>query len=270
VFREFRKAKVVSVVPTAGAGKLQFQVVRAGGPLGSARAVDAPQPFLLGSAENAVARLVGSKDPDPVWPLDDADSITVPRVATTNAGLHAAALRHGGKAGKVAMGWLEASGRRRTALADVQGAGQFSGTPAIAPNESSVAITFATRKTADSPWSVAITSANLGKLPAPARAFALPPGGPGGEAISPSIAPLSGNRWLLQWTEGRAGGRVVRAQALSNDLEPLSDAVNLSPKGTNAGQGAAWTQGTTAAVLFYVQNEKKSHELWGASIDCPP
>jgi hypothetical protein len=55
---------------------------------------------------------------------------------------------------------------------------------------------------------------------------------------------------------------------LSQDLAPLTSGVNLSPDGSNAGQGAVFAHGDTGAVVFYVQNEKKSHELWGASIDC--
>ena len=49
----------------------------------------------------------------------------------------------------------------------------------------------------------------------------------------------------------------------------MSEPVNLSPEGANAGQGVVLAHRDSGAVLFYVQNDKKSHELWGATLDCP-
>jgi hypothetical protein len=96
----------------------------------------------------------------------------------------------------------------------------------------------------------------------------VPPGGPGGEAISPSSEVLADGRFLVQWTEGSAGNRAVRAQALSANLVPIGEPVTLSTPEQNAGQGALWVHGTQALALFLVKKET-SHELWGASLRCP-
>src|SRR5262249_62038939 len=106
--------------------------------------------------------------------------------------------------------------------------------------------------------------------PKKATPFAIPPGGPGGDAMSPSVAPLSDGRWLLQWTEGSTGNRVIRAAVLGKDLELVTDPVNLSPDGANAGQGARFSSGDVGTILYYIRNDKKSNELWGASIECVP
>jgi hypothetical protein len=109
--------------------------------------------------------------------------------------------------------------------------------------------------------------AQNGQPPGPAQTLAIPAGGPGGEAISPSGAGLSGDRWLLSWTEGALGNRVVRAQVLGPDLLPLGDAISLSPEAANAGQSVVWVRGETAVVLFLSQ-KSKGHELWGAALKC--
>jgi hypothetical protein len=269
VFREFRKQKLVSVVPTTDQDKLHFQVVRAGGALDNARAVDARPPFLLGTTSSGIERVVGKNEPERLWAFAASDGVTIPRVATLPGFGHAVTIRRGGQTGRIAAGWLEPSGRKRKELVDVRADGSFVGTPTISASDDRILIAFASRAEEGKDWSVQLATAKAGELPHAATRFEPPPGGPGGSAISPSAAALPGNRWLLQWTEGSTGNRVVRAQALSKDLAPVSQPVNLSPDGANAGQGVVLAHRDAGAVLFYVQNEKKSHELWGATIDCP-
>jgi hypothetical protein len=269
VFREFRKQKLVSVVPTTDHDKLQFQVVRTGGALDNARAVDANPPFFLGMTASGVERAVGKGDPERVWSFPVSDDVTVPRVATLPRVGHAVTFRRGGQAGRIVAGWLEPSGRKHTELVDVQADGNLVGTPTIAASNDRILITFASRPEKNAEWSIRLASAKAGELPHISKRFEPPVGGPGGSAISPAAAALPGSRWLLQWTEGSSGNRVVRALVLGRDLTPLSRPVNLSPDGANAGQGVVLAHKDQGAVLFYVQNEKKSHELWGATIDCP-
>jgi hypothetical protein len=114
---------------------------------------------------------------------------------------------------------------------------------------------------------VQLAVAKPGALPTKAQAFSLPSGGPGGEAISPTAAPLSGGRWLLQWTEGKAGSRVVRAQTLGADLAPLGDALSLSPQGVEAGQGAVGVAGEHAVATYLVKSAT-GYELWASSLAC--
>jgi hypothetical protein len=259
----------VSVVPTTDHDKLQFQVVRAGSSLDNARAVDANPPFFLGMTASGVQRAVGKGDPEQVWSFPVSDDVTVPRVATLPGVGHAVTFRRGGQAGRIVAGWLDPSGRKRTELVEVHADGTLVGTPTIAASNERILITFASRSEKNTDWNVQLASSKAGELPHISKRFEPPPGGPGGSAISPAAASLPGNRWLLQWTEGSSGNRVVRALVLGKDLAPLSRPVNLSPDGANAGQGVVLSHRDQGAVLFYVQNEKKSHELWGATIDCP-
>jgi hypothetical protein len=192
----------------------------------------------------------------------------VPRVASIPGIGFAVTFRHGGKNGRVAVGWLDTKGRKKSDLADLRTDMDFAGTPAIATSSDSMLVTFAARGSQDAAWKIVMASAPRGETPKKATPFSIPHGGPGGDAMSPSVAPLSGGRWLLQWTEGSTGNRVVRAAVLGKDLELASDPINLSPDGANAGQGVSFSSGDLAAILYYVRNDKKSNELWGASIDC--
>ena len=87
------------------------------------------------------------------------------------------------------------------------------------------------------------------------------------QSISPIAAGLPDGRWLVQWTEGASGNRRVRAQVLGANLEPVSDAMNLSQETVNAGGGALWAAGQTLVSLFLIRNGA-GHELWGASLQC--
>jgi hypothetical protein len=269
VFREYKKRqKLASVVPSTEGNHLRFQVARSGGDLANARAVDAPHQFSLGTIAAGIARAAPGGEPELLWALSSTDDVTVPRVAAVSGNGFAVTLRHGGKTGHVASGWLDSTGRKKSELADVRTEFEFTGTPAIATNDDTLLITFAARGAQDSPWRIVLASAKRDETPRRATLFALPQGGPGGDAISPSVAPLINGRWLLQWTEGSTGNRVVRAAVLGKDLELVSDAVNLSPDGANAGQGVSFSTGNLGTILYYIRNDKKSNELWGASIDC--
>jgi hypothetical protein len=271
VFREYkRRAKIASVVPTTQGDHLKFQVTRSSGDLSNARTVDAIQQFTIGTTSAGIARNVESGSPELVWPLTSADDVTVPRVAAIPGIGFAVTFRHGGKNGHVAAGWLDTKGRKKSDLADIRTDVDMAGTPSIATNGDAILVTFAARGSQEQAWKVVLATAKRGETPKNAVPFALPHGGPGGDAMSPSVAPLNGGRWLLQWTEGSTGNRVIRAAVLGKELELVSDPLNLSPDGANAGQGVSFSTGDLATILYYVRNDKKSNELWGASIDCAP
>lgn len=269
VFREFRKEKLASVVPTIDDGKLHFQVCREGTVLGNARAVGGPSTFFLGNTDLGIARAKGKGAPEPIWRLEGARALTVPRVATIEGIGHAAVFRRGGKTGQVAMGWLTEGGKKRSELRDLPTGGEMTGTPAVAANEEGALVVFAALKSGAAGWSLEIGTSKPGGVPTATQRFTLPPGGPGGDAIAPSAAALPGGRWLLSWTEGAPGSRMVRAQVLERDLSPRGGAIDLSPSGANAGQGVIWARDATGTVLFYVRSPRNTHELWGASIACP-
>jgi hypothetical protein len=130
-----------------------------------------------------------------------------------------------------------------------------------------VLVAFAAKTSAEEPWHVELAAATSPDAPRESHPFALPAGGPGGEAISPAVEGLGDGRFLLQWTEGSAGNRAVRAQLVTADLVCMGDPVTLSGADQNAGQGTLWIKGSRALALFLVKKEA-SHELWAASLRC--
>ncbi|HVU00836.1 MAG TPA: hypothetical protein VHE30_03760 [Polyangiaceae bacterium] len=269
IFREFKKGKkLVSVVPTTDQGKLHFQVVRTGSELESGRAVDHDPPFFVGASKAGLERVRAKGERDVVWAFpSEGTDVTVPRVVSFPGVGHAVTFRRGGQAGTIAFGWLTEDGNKRTPLVDVPIAGRV-GTPTLAASDDQALLAVAARSGEGTPWHVVLATAKPGELPKTVREFVPPAGGPGGDVISPAAAALRGGRFLFQWTEGNSGNRVVRAAVLGPDLSVDTAGVNVSPPGANAGQGAVFAHDDTGAVIFYVQNEKKSHELWGASLDC--
>jgi hypothetical protein len=267
VFRDYHKEKLVSVVPMSKSGKLRFEVVRQGYPLANARLVDATTPFALGTTSFSIARVDGASEPVTLWSFADADQSTLPRVVPVTGDRYAVALRRGGKSGPVAVGYLDRAGNKRSELVDVGGQGA-SGTPSLATDGTSLLVAFAT-KPSSAPWGIAAASSPVGEGPRKPVKVELRDGGPGGDRISPTVGALGGERWLLQWTEGSASNRMVRAEILDRNLAPLTEAVNLSPDGANAGQAVSWTSGDLATILFYVKNDKSNNELWGVALDCP-
>ena len=104
-----------------------------------------------------------------------------------------------------------------------------------------------------------------GKPPSPARALELP--SEGGGAIAPSLAALPGDRYLVQWTDGNIGQYQVHVRIFDSALQPLGDALLVSGKGANAGQGTIVTT-AKATVSFFIQTTAGHDELWGATLSC--
>jgi hypothetical protein len=256
---------ILGVVPTRAEGKTVFVVDVAGSPLLGLRTVDAEPPFALGVTNDGFVRRAGGTV-SVLWRgVTVTDSITTPRVASGPEG-HVVVTRVGGTKGKILVGWLAPDGTPRGELQQVESDAAELGTPGVTLSEGAALVSFAARAETDAPWGVRL--ARVGpEGPGRAEAFVVPPGGPGGPAISPATDPLPGKRFLLVWTEGAAGNRAVRAQIVGNDLVKHGEPVTLSPAGSNAGQGVPFTQDGRALVVFYVKNET-DQELWGSTLEC--
>lgn len=233
--------------------------------LKSARSLNAT--VSVGVAEPGFARVVGGGAPEVLWPGNGDQPITDPRVARNEQGF-LVTFRRGGQSGQVLVGALKADGSQAGPLTTVEGGAALRGTPTVAISPHGAAVAFAARADASSFWSVALATAKAGELPARAEAFRTPPGGIGGDSISPALAGLSGGRWVLQWTEGTKGQNQVRAQTLDRDRVAIGDPMTLSLEGANAGQGTIVASGDHAVALYLVKT-KKGHEIWGASLKCP-
>jgi hypothetical protein len=265
-FRKAVRTEVMGVVPRRMATSWQFAVDEERPDLAAPRTVAADPPFVLGSTREGIVRRAESGS-SVVWPGDNGET-TVPRVASVGSTGHAVALRTGGRNGAIRVGWLATDGTARTELTAVEVEPNTElGTPSITASGETTLVSFAAKPASAPAWQIDLAVAPIGKAPERAQPFALPSGGPGGAAISPAATPVPGNHFLLQWTEGSSGARLVRAQRLSSNLVPEGEAVTLSPPGENAGQGALWTAGNRVLALFLVQREAR-HELWGATLTC--
>jgi hypothetical protein len=266
VFRELGSTAALEVVPLSASGRLEFSVTREDAELLLSHPVDAAHGFSVGFHGRdfeSVSR--GARET--VWRDVGTGRLTNPRIATVPSVGHAVTFRTGGQGGRILFGWLTEDGRAKSALEPIAVEGLV-GTPTLAANERGVLVAFAARSDTSQPWHIELAPADFDAAPTRSVSFALPPGGPGQEAMSPVAAGLSGGRWLLQWTEGPPGRRDVRAQTLSHALEPQGAPVTVSPKDSNAGQGGVWVRGATALAAFLVAN-RYVHELWGATLTCP-
>jgi hypothetical protein len=268
MFARASRQPLAGVVPVLHKGDVNFILDTDDGVLHFPRTVAADPPLKLGFTDAGLEREAGENPPELVWPGASDEQITEMRVATLPGTGHALTYRRGGQSGSVLFGWLEPDGRKKSELVSIAPQGGLSGTPTIAENGKSALIAYAWRPNTDVYWAIQLAQALPFALPTKSVQFAIPPGGAGAEAISPAVTGLPGARWLLQWTEGSAGARQVRAQVMSADLSPVGSAFTLSRRDQNAGQGALASQGELALALFLV-SKGRGHELWGASLRCP-
>ncbi len=252
--------KVLGVVPVAS-DKDRFVVDREGGALTWPRSIDAEPMFTIGFSAQGYVRQPAGGAAEVIWSGVTNDKSTEARIASVAGVGHAVAFRN---SGKVRFGWLKPNGSMKTELGSVDAEGR-AGTPTIAAGDQGILVTFAAKSGDDSPWAVQLTTAKHGELPGSAKAFELPSGGPGGDAIAPAAAGLPDGRWLLQWTEGGSGERVVRVQILDAKLSPMGDAIKVSAAGKEAGQGVIAAVGSKAASFQLVKGDR-GYELWGTAL----
>lgn len=268
VFSRHVDEPLSGVVPMTRGGKLAFAADDGNAPLRDARSLNTRPPVLLGMNDAGFARVVGGGAPELIWPGVGNQRVTDVRVATAPSGDHVVTFRQGGQSGRVMVGWLGPHGEKKSELRAVQPEGHYVGTPVVAANDRAILVAFSARAEKDAYWGVQLAESRLGKLPSRSQAFAIPPGGPGIETMSPAVVGMPGGRWMVQWTEGSRGEHVVRVQMLNADLNPIGDAVTVSAKDANAGQGVIWVHGKNALSLYLVATTK-GHELWGAALKCP-
>lgn len=164
---------------------------------------------------------------------------------------------------------LEADGE----LSKIDGLGQGAGTlgsPAIATSGDRVVVAWADRAGTDGEWTVRWTTVKPHETKREASTLAVPPGGLGGNVMSPSVASLGGGRFLLAWTEGATTNHQVRALTFAADGTPSSSALMISASGDNAGQPAiALSEDGKGVVAFLSAKGKGAYELRVTPISCP-
>jgi hypothetical protein len=261
-FKSPAGAKIVGVVPVSG--KTPFVVDRENAALGMPHTISADTPFVVGFTPNGYSRAATGGQPELVWSEVARDKATEARVSSIDGVGHAVTFRTGGK---VRIGWLKPDGTKKSALGTIDAGSARVGSPTIGQNGKAILVAFATKASESDPWTLQLASAKAGELPGTARALSIPAGGPGGDVIAPAIGGLSGGRWLVQWTEGGAGERTVRAVTLDEKLEPVGEPLRISTPGKEAGQGEIAVSGENAAALHLVKADNK-YELWATALSC--
>lgn len=263
VFEEEGKDAVRGVVPLARSGSLTFFVDRDDHALRSAHTIDEIPPFTLGVSDAGFSRVVAGSA-SLIWQLDPSTKITEPRTAQLADYGYGVTFRRGGQSGAVMLGFVANDGEKKSELAEVPNAPKFLGTPVIAGSSAGALIAFAGRDTPNAIWKLFVSLTKPGGEPSPARELTA---GSGSGAISPTLAALRGDRWLVQWTEGSSAQYHVHVQSFASDLSPIGQSIAVSPKGANAGQGALATFQGGAATLFILTTAGHD-ELWGATLAC--
>jgi hypothetical protein len=261
------------VVPESIGGKLSVvgEGERHGDHLTGRHVIPGPWPVDVGVADGNIVWAPHLKDTaSKLWPVDQDGPVEALRGVPIEVGGEkgfAIAFR---KSGAVWMG--AALGDKtltpRGPLFRIMGLGPIVGSPTIASSGDSILIAWADRATAQEPWGLRWVKFTPGEAPHDAVAFHPPAGGLGEHAMSPSLAAVSGSRFLFTWTEGPVSAHQVRAQTLTKDGAPLGDAFIVSADGVNAGQAQAAVLSDGRGVVAFLAAKAKAYEIVAAPITC--
>jgi hypothetical protein len=104
--------------------------------------------------------------------------------------------------------------------------------------------------------------------PDPAITFTPPSGDHTNQTMSPGIAALPGDGFLLVWTEGPASGHAVRALTLAHDGAAVGAALTISNEGVNAGQGQAAITTSGNGVVAFLESRGTGYQVVATPIVC--
>jgi hypothetical protein len=151
-------------------------------------------------------------------------------------------------------------------LSRIPGLGQV-GSPSIATSGDSIIVAWSDRATAQDPWQVRWTKLTVGGAPDAPKQLALPEGGLGTQAMSPSVAGLGAGRFVVAWSEGTPTHQ-VRAVTLKADGSASGAAMALSAAGVNAGQPQIAVGADGRGVVAFLASKGKAYELHATPVAC--
>ena len=232
--------------------------------------VSAPKPFIVGFKDDAVVALERpDAEPRVLWKLDPPGKPDALRAVPVGGKGAAIAYRNDNRSW---FGWLGADGGVAIPAAQVGSASVESGKPMLAQNGEAVSLVYTNRASKEEPAAIRWAKGPAGSALGEPITVELPPGGPGGDAIAPAVAGLSGGRWVLMWTEGAKGAqKVLRAQTYGRDGQRIGESLQVSPGSGSFGQGTVGVKGESAAVVFLLQQRvgyQVRYELWGTVLQC--
>lgn len=153
-------------------------------------------------------------------------------------------------------------------LAQIPGLGPQVGSPAVASSGDDVLVAWADRAGEKDPWQVRYARLPSGGAPNAPVTFAIPDGGLGVQAMSPSVAGLGGGRFLLAWTEGPVSNHQVRAITIGPDDKSSGSPIALSANGANAGQPQVVVDSTGRGAVAFLAAKGKGYEVFVAPLSC--
>jgi hypothetical protein len=207
-----------------------------------------------------------------LWPLSGSDDVDALRAGSEGAPgdtTTAIAFRQGGQIWfGVATGYRSLSARGD--LSRIAGLGPTVGSPAVAVSEGAVVVAWSDRTSSDVPWHIRMVHMKPGEGASEPVNFTPPAGGPGGHAMSPSLAAVPGGRFLLVWTEGPTSQQRVRAVTLTASGETVGGALEISNGSVNSGQGQAAVTATAGAkgIVAFLQASGDGFEVAATGIRC--
>ena len=223
-----------------------------------------------GAAGHFVVAPHGTSNFAKLWALDGAGDVEQARGVQISVADHTYAFAFR-RAGAIWIGVASGDGSKMTEsgpLATIAALGPGVGSPTISATGDTVLVAWADHSGKSDPYGVRFVRFKVGEAPGDASTFAMPPGGEGQMAMSPSVAGLPGGRFLLVWTEGPEGSHQVRAQTLRDDGRSLGDAFTVSEEGINAGQGQVASTGDGRSVVAFLASNAKSFDVVGMPITC--
>jgi hypothetical protein len=259
------------VVPLLSAAEVRpfFETSRKRAPIEGAHPVPADPPFVVGAAGGAFVWAPSSTSATTaLWPLAGEGPIDAVRaVVLPNHAGYAVAFRQGAS---VFLGAMKEDKSPNGELSRIGGLGPQIGAPALGVGPDHVLVAWADRTAASAAWSIRWADWRPGSEPAAPTPFTVPPGGGGTFAMAPSLAPISGGRVVMVWTEGLGKRHEVRAQALDATDRPIGSALTVSADTVNAGQGVpALTADGRGAVVFMAAPSGASASVVAVPIVCP-
>lgn len=151
-------------------------------------------------------------------------------------------------------------------LSRIPGLGQV-GSPSLTTSGDTVIVAWSDRATAQDPWQVRWTKLTVGGAPDAPKQLALPDGGLGTQAMSPSVAGLGGGRFVMAWSEGTPTHQ-VRAVTLRFDGSTSGAPMALSAAGVNAGQPQIAVGPDGKGVVGFLASKGKAYELHATPVTC--
>ncbi len=153
-------------------------------------------------------------------------------------------------------------------LVKITGLGPQLGSPVIAVSGDHFMGAWSDRAAKSNPWGLRYVIAKVGDAAPSAHSFDIPSGGLGGQAMSPGVAALPDDRFLLVWTEGAGKDHQVRAVVYGSDGKPQGKPIIVSANGVNAGQGQAAILPDGHGLVAYLASNGKTFEIHATGIVC--